>query len=333
MRSIRGKPNAALLVVTFAIFVDLMVYGLMVPVLPLYASELGASRSATGLLLGAYGLAVVVATPLFGVLADRFGSKRPMVLGLLGLAAATLLFAYAPGLGWLFVARILQGVSAAASWVAGLALLASVFPADQRGRAMGTALAGTAVGTLLGPPLGGLLYDWGGLRLPFFVAASLAALDGVARLSLTVEERRQEQRERFAPGILFSDRVVLLGGVAVLLAAGANASIEPVLPLHLSQALGATPTEIGLLFGASTLAFGVFSPAAGTLSDRLGRLAVVGLGLLATGVSLPLLVASDSLWVEALAMGVFGVAVGLALAPTMPFLADAAERRGSRATG
>lgn len=133
IRSARARPGAALFVVTFAIFVDLMVYGLMVPVLPGRASGLGASQGDIGLLLGVYGLAVVLATPAFGVLVDRFGSRRPMVLGLLGLAAATLLFAYAPGLGWLFAARALQGVSAAASWVAGLALLANVFPAEERG--------------------------------------------------------------------------------------------------------------------------------------------------------------------------------------------------------
>ena len=162
MSSIRGKPAAALFVVSLAVFVDLLVYGMMVPVLPGYASGLGASQSTLGLLLGAFGVAVVAATPLFGVLSDRYGSKWPMVGGLVGLAASTLLFAYAPGLGWLFVARTLQGASSAASWVAGLALLARVYPAAERGRAMGTAMAGTVLGTLLGPPLGGFLHDVGG---------------------------------------------------------------------------------------------------------------------------------------------------------------------------
>jgi MFS family permease len=90
------------------VFVDLVVYGLMIPVLPGYASGLGASRSTLGLLVGTFGIAVVAATPLFGVLSDRYGSRWPMVGGLLGLATSTLLFAYAPGLGWLFVARAFQ---------------------------------------------------------------------------------------------------------------------------------------------------------------------------------------------------------------------------------
>ena len=75
MKPLRGKPATALFVVSFAVFADLMVYGLMIPVLPTYASDLGASRGTLGLLVGTFGIAVVAATPLFGVLTDRYGSR------------------------------------------------------------------------------------------------------------------------------------------------------------------------------------------------------------------------------------------------------------------
>ena len=329
MNSIRGGRSTALFVVSFAVFVDLMVYGLMIPVLPGYASDVGASRGTLGLLLGTFGIAVVATTPLFGLLSDRFGSKWPMVGGLLGLAASTLLFAYAPGLEWLFVARALQGVSSAASWVAGLALLARVYPASERGRAMGIAVAGTALGTLLGPPLGGFLYDLGGERLPFLVAAGIAAADGLARLFLISDDNPEDEvREALAFRVLFSDRLVLWGGVAVLFAAAAKSLIEPVLPLHLSEGLGASASAVGLLFGAATLGYGLCAPAIGTLSDRLGRPVLFSLGLVACGILLPLLVVPENLVVEGLVLAAFGAAAGCALAPTTPFLAEAAERRG-----
>jgi DHA1 family solute carrier family 18 vesicular amine transporter 1/2 len=329
MNTIRGKPATALFVVSFAMFVDVLVYGLMIPVLPGYASDFGASQGTLGLLVGTFGIAVVAATPLFGMLSDRYGSKWPMVGGLMGLAASTLLFAYAPGLGWLFVGRAFQGVSSAASWVAGLALLARVYPAAERGRAMGTAVAGTTLATLLGPPFGGFLYDLGGPRLPFLVAAGIAAGDGLARLLLISDDKREDGAgESFALRALLSDRLVVLGGLAVLLTASAKALIEPVLPLHLSEELGASASAVGLLFGAATLAYGIFAPVIGALSDRLGRPLLFSLGLVALGISLPLLVAPGNLWVEALAMAAFGIAVGCALAPTTPFLAEAAERMG-----
>lgn len=167
------------------------------------------------------------------------------------------------------------------------------------------------------------------------MAAGLAALDGLARLALVAGDGPAEPAERFAGSArsLLTDRAVLLGGLAVLLAAGGKALIEPVLPLRLAGNLGAGPAAIGLLFGASTLAYGLFSPAAGALSDRLGRLPLVGLGLVATGASLPLLASAGSLWLVAPVMAAFGVAVGFALAPTAPFLADAAERRGVKSYG
>lgn len=91
----------------------------------------------------------------------------------------------------LLFARVLQGIAAAASWTAGLALLADVYPAQQRGKVMGIALSGQALGTLLGAVVGGWLYEWGGFRLPFLVAAGLALLDGLLRLTILNDNIRR----------------------------------------------------------------------------------------------------------------------------------------------
>ncbi|RXZ77657.1 MFS transporter [Paenibacillaceae bacterium] len=87
-----------------------------------------------GLLFGRYALALLIASPIMGIWSDRVGRQRPLLLGLLGLAAATLLFAYASGFWMLLIARVLQGIAAAASWTAGLALLADIYPGHQRGK-------------------------------------------------------------------------------------------------------------------------------------------------------------------------------------------------------
>ena len=92
----RGAPTAALAVVTVAIFTDTLVYGLVVPILPRHVAALGLPEWAVGVLFGSYAVALLVATPVFGALADRVGRRRPLVGGLLGLGSATLLFAYAP---------------------------------------------------------------------------------------------------------------------------------------------------------------------------------------------------------------------------------------------
>src|SRR5213078_1460628 len=86
------------------------------------------------------------------------------------------LYASANGHAMLFAARALQGAAGGMTWTAGLALLAAAFPAGRRGRALGTAMAGMSLGALVGPPVGGVLFDWGGPRLPFLAAAAWTAL-------------------------------------------------------------------------------------------------------------------------------------------------------------
>ena len=180
-----SRPQVtALFVVSFATFTDMLVYGLVVPVLPRYAVSLGASQTAIGLWFGSYATALFLFTPIFGIVSDRVGRRGPMLGGLLGLAGATLLYAFANSYTVLVLARVLQGISAAATWTAGLALLADLFPAEARGKAMGMAMAGMAVGILVGPSFGGVLYEMGGYSLPFFVATGFALLDGLARLIL-----------------------------------------------------------------------------------------------------------------------------------------------------
>ncbi|MGH2583439.1 MAG: MFS transporter, partial [Dehalococcoidia bacterium] len=187
LRALRGTPRAALAVVTLAAFTDMLLYGLVVPVLPGYAKDLGISDWAIGVLFGSYSVALLVGTPIFGILSDRVGRRGPMFCGLIGLGAATLLFAFATNYPMLLTARVLQGIAAACTWTAGLALVADLYPSGSRGAAMGTALTGMTVGTLIGPPVGGLLFELGGYRLPFFVAGAAALLQGLAMLLLLTE--------------------------------------------------------------------------------------------------------------------------------------------------
>lgn len=330
LQALRNSPMATLVVVAVAIFTDLLLYSLVVPILPGYAATLGVSQAAIGLLFGSYAVTLLVATPLFGVLSDRVGRRGPMVWGLFGLGAATLLFASASDFRWLVAARLLQGLAAAATWTAGLALIADVFPPKARGKAMGTAMASMAVGTILGPPFGGLLSEWGGYRLPFLVAAVLALLDGLARLLLLAEPPRRSAERSALPDLL-RDRVVLATAATVALGAGAMSLLEPTLPLHLQQQLRVSPGVIGLLFGVATFAYGISSPLAGALADRWGRRRIMAVGLATMACTLPLLALPRSILLEAGVLTVVAVACGLTLTPALPELADAVDRRGGGA--
>lgn len=328
LKPLRGSKTVALFVVAAAIFTDMLVYGLIVPILPGYASTLGASQSAIGLLFGSYAISLLVTTPFLGILSDRIGRKIPMLAGLFGLAAATLLFAFADNFALLVVARLLQGVSAAATWTAGLALLADMFPSETRGKSMGSALAGMSIGSLVGPPLGGLLFEWGGYKLPFLVAVSFAVLDAVAQAVLLTEPVRQAEKKPVLIPLL-RNRMVMATIGAVALGIGAMSLLEPTLPLYLQNRLGTSPGIIGLLFGVSTLSYSVSAPLSGWLSDRWSRRTIMVTGLAAMAVVFPVMGMLNSLVLEAAAMVAFGITLGLMMAPTMPALADIMDNMGS----
>src|SRR5437763_4931995 len=150
----------ALALVTLTLFTDLAAYDMVVPFLQDFARPWGVGERELGFLFGVYAVALLVTIPFAGRLCDRLGAGRALRLGAGGLLLSLVLYATANGQVMLFVGRAVQGAAGGMSWTAGLALLAAAFPADRRGRALGTAMAGMSLGTLVGPPVGGLLFDW-----------------------------------------------------------------------------------------------------------------------------------------------------------------------------
>lgn len=172
---IRTQPWTLILVVGFALFMDYMVYGAVLPLMA-YAPGSSAGEEHLGLLLSAYAVGALGATPLFGWLGERKGCRGPMIQGVVLSAVATLLFVVAPNFPVLVVARLAQGAAAAATWIAGLALVAERY-SGRRIEMMGYALTGSTGGAVLGPLLGGWLYEAGGYTLPFLVLLVLIALE------------------------------------------------------------------------------------------------------------------------------------------------------------
>ncbi|MDQ0178062.1 MFS transporter [Bacillus chungangensis] len=325
--------KAALFVVAIAIFTDMLIYGLVVPILPGYASSLGVSQTAIGFLFSSYAITLFIATPIFGLLSDRIGRRGPMLWGLLGLAAATILFSIANSYILLIVARALQGVAAAVTWTAGLALLADLYPPEERGKAMGIALSGQAAGTLLGPTVGGWFYELGGYQAPFLFAAGLALFDGVLRLILLRDIPSSKSENYLSPFKVMRDRRLLIIAGVVIIGASVPSVLEPTLPIHLQKHFNITPGYIGLLFAVPTLSYGLLAPVIGTFSIRIGHIKTIIIGLIMVSISLPLTILPDTIWIQALAMGLLGISMALVLTPSLPELANVSEQSGVNAYG
>src|SRR5947209_18607736 len=115
--SLRSSRAVAVGLVTLSTFTDIVAYSVAVPVLPDLSRQLGASPTMIGLLFASFGVTLLTVSMPMGAISDRVGRKAPIVGGLIALSAATLLFAFATSLPWLFAARLVQGGADAITWV------------------------------------------------------------------------------------------------------------------------------------------------------------------------------------------------------------------------
>src|SRR5262245_55209570 len=192
LSSLRHSRAAVVALVTFATLIDIVAYSVAVPVLPDLSRKLGASATTIGFLFASFGITVLAASVPMGAVSDRLGRKRPMVSGLLALAAATVLFAFSDRLSLLFIARLIQGAADAVTWVVGFALVADLYGPAERGRVMGLIMSGTGFGFMLGPMLGGWLYEMGGMAVPFLGVAGFALIGALGFIWLRIPSRHAD---------------------------------------------------------------------------------------------------------------------------------------------
>ena len=295
----RTNPRMAVAVSCIALFTDMLIYGILIPLLPLMPAVERAGSSATGLLFAAYAAMMIAVTPLAGRLVDRKGPRGPLLAALLGLAAACLLFAVGGPYWLLLISRLLQGAAAGLGWVASLALIAASIPLERRGTYLGLAMSMVSIGTLAGPPLAGWLARDHGHAAPFALAAAVLVLDGVLRVVFV----RPTPPSADDPATPLD--VLRVGGswpVVILIAVGSavTSAIEPILPVRLAVGLGLDTAGIGLLFALLVIIGAVLNPMVGAALNRVSprllaligaALAIAGLLLLGAGSRLPVVIA------------------------------------------
>jgi MFS family permease len=170
----RGK----LLVLFVTAFVDMVGLTMILPLLPFYARELGASATVVGLLIAAFSLAQLIVAPVWGRFSDRYGRRPAILAGLLVTSAAYVLFAFAGALPLLLLSRVIQGIGGGTIGVV-QAYVADASPLEGRTKSLGWLSAVTSLGAVAGPAFGSLMIALGGRNAPGLAAAGLAALVAV----------------------------------------------------------------------------------------------------------------------------------------------------------
>jgi DHA1 family tetracycline resistance protein-like MFS transporter len=319
------------------VFVDLVGFGLVIPLLPFYGVRFAASPQEVTALLATYSLAQLVTAPLWGRLSDRVG-RRPVLLISLGASVlAYLWLGVSTALWMLFAARAFAG-ACAGNIAAAQAYIADVTRPEDRARGMGLIGAAFGLGFIIGPALGGLIAGNNAasadVETPAWVAAALSflALLGVIFLlpeSLPAESRDIVRPRRRIDAVLASlhrpvlSRLILIFFLVILAFAG----MESTFALWAMQQFGWGPRQVGYVFAyVGVLSAVLQGGLIGHLARRFGeeRLLLCGLSLIALGLLMLPLVRG----VTALGLSVSGLALGMGL--TQPSLNSLISRRAGR---
>ena len=305
------------------VFADMVGVLMVLPLLPYYAEDLGASESIIGALVGVFFLAQLLTSPLVGRLSDRYG-RRPMIIaGLVASAVAYVLFGLASSIFLLFLSRVIQGAVGTTAVVQ--AYVADAVEPQERAKALGWVTAATSAGVMLGPLLGSFS-TYLGPQAPFYVAAGLCLVNALCAWRWLPEPLRS--RPVPAPDGSVAPRPPLrkamaevvrhpLAPISALIwiyAIGMLAfmAMNGVLALYLARAFGVTEKEIGWFYtyvGGISLVMRALL--LGPAVRRFGEIGVTRLGALALVVGLCAIPLADSY--ALLAIAVLFVPVGTAL--------------------
>lgn len=334
----KTRPRAGLGVVFSTVLLDLLGFGMLLPLLPFYSKEFGASDSQVIFLFASYSLAQFVCAPLWGRLSDRIGRRPVMLVSIAGDVFAYLLLAWAQTYSLILLARILSGV-AAANFSIGQAWIADQTTGQERSRALGLLGAAFGLGFVIGPAVGGIIGNLFGNTAVPLLAAGLAVLNFIYAWFRFDESRPAEATGsgeswfslRSLKDAVSAPRVGALLGL-LWLATFAFANLESTLALFCANRFDFDVRRTAyLLTFVGLVNASIQGGALGPLVRRYGerRLAVVGLWVAGAGLATSAF--ATNLPILIVAMGLTALGVGLHN-PTLYGLisrATAEDRQGS----
>lgn len=241
-----------------------------------------------GVLFASKALMQLLVNPFVGPLTNRIGYHIPMFAGFVIMFLSTIMFAFSGTYTLLFVARTLQGIGSSFSSVAGLGMLASVYTDDfERGRAMGVALGGLALGVLVGAPFGSVMYEFVGKSAPFLILAFLALLDGALQLCTLQPSKASPERAEGTPLLtLLKDPYILVAAGSICFANMGVAMLEPTLPIWMMQTMCSPEWQLGLAFLPASVSYLIGTNLFGVLANKMGRWLCSLIGMVIVGTSL-----------------------------------------------
>ena len=314
----RNKQLGSLFLVSV---IDILGFGILIPLVPYMADRYGAAPTVITALFGAYSLCQLIAAPFWGRLSDRYGRRPILISSLAGACVSYLILGLANSLGWLFVSRILGGFMAG-NIAAAFAYASDVSLPEKRAASLGMVGAAIGIGFTLGPAVGGLLAGNDPGAASFVKPAVVSACLSVFAIALVTfllpesntAERRKEHalRTRVGPLRMLMERPALRYlATAALLVTFSQAILESIFAIWALNKFGFGPRTVGLLmFCLACLAVLMQGGGVRVLVPRLGEARLATFGVCAYVAGLVTVGEAPSLGVTGLGLALCGIGVG-----------------------
>lgn len=308
-------PPSNLYILFLSILLVGMGFSIIIPVLPFYATNLGASAFQLGLLMTVYALCQFIFSPVWGRCSDRVGRRPVLLAGLFGFAFTFFCFAFATRLWMLYIIRIAGGIFSCATLPTAMAVVGDSTSIDKRASHMGLMGASMGMGMIFGPAIGGILSHYS-LHLPFLFAGLLCFLNFIAVFIWVKESHtvRDEARPEVKGASLISSLKTPLAAyfIIMLLISIADASHQGTFALYVKNRAGFNAVQTGWAFtlaGLGTvLAQGLIL---GRMTNWAGEERTAKTGILIMGASFALFLYADSFLKVMACMGIYALGVGL----------------------
>ncbi|MBB3869442.1 MFS transporter [Parageobacillus toebii NBRC 107807] len=308
--------KANFLSLLFAVmFLVMSGFGIIIPVLPFLAEEVGATPTQLGLLMATYSLMQLLFAPFWGQISDRYGRKPILFIGIAGLSLSFFLFAVSKTLTMLFIARIIGGMLSAATIPTAMAYVADVTTPQERGKAMGAIGAATGLGFIFGPAIGGI-FSKINLHIPFFISGTLSAVTACLVLLFLKESLTKEKQ----PATLKTKEpiwYILKGPLLFLyllqwLITFSLAGLEATFAYYAAKRAELYSSQLGYIFMIMGLASAIVQGGLiGKLIQKFGEGRVIQGGIIVSAVGFALILFVHNFLTAAIFLSIFGIGNGV----------------------
>lgn len=305
----------ALPILFLVMFLVMVGFGIIIPVIPFYAEEIGATPTQLGLLMAVYSLMQFIFAPMWGRISDRIGRKPVIMIGILGLSLSFFLMALSTELWMLFAARIIGGFLSSANMPTVMAYVADITSEEDRGKGMGIIGASVGLGFIFGPAIGGV-FSQSSLSTPFYLAGATSLVTFlfvtfVLKESLSTEQRSSQEKEKTSLLKALNGPLSMLFMLQLFVSLSL-AGLEATFAYFAAEKAGLGSVELGYIFMIMGLAGAIVQGGlVGRMTKKFGEGTVIQLGIVISAVGFGLILLTEGFGTAALFLTIFGIGNGL----------------------